>query len=75
MLLEIIAEFDPIAAHGYTGSGKTSYFSFTICDEFISKLVSKTRDKISTNLKNDRTILLYLTRLLIQVMLMNYTDT
>lgn len=46
MCLELISEFDPfisnhIAMYGNPGSGKTSYLSSSICDEFISLLASK----------------------------------
>lgn len=56
MCLELISEFDPfisnhIAKYGNPGSGRTSYLSSTICDEFISLLASKVAKTIMDEMK------------------------
>ena len=56
MLLELISEFDPFLAthiekYGNPGKGRTSYLSSTICEEFLSLIASKIRDKIIDEVK------------------------
>ncbi|XP_050511746.1 zinc finger MYM-type protein 1-like [Diabrotica virgifera virgifera] len=56
MLLELIAEFDPLLAkhierYANQGSGTTSYLSKTVCDEFISLMAEKVLIYISNEIK------------------------
>ncbi|KAG5899014.1 hypothetical protein JTB14_000041 [Gonioctena quinquepunctata] len=56
MLLELIAEFDPlltkhIERYANQGSGKTSYLSKTVCDEFIYLMAEKVLIYISDEIK------------------------
>ncbi len=59
MSLELIAEFDPflsehIAKHGNPGSGRTSYLSSTIYEEFVTLLASKVVDTFVTEMKESK---------------------
>ncbi|KAG5886444.1 hypothetical protein JTB14_024658 [Gonioctena quinquepunctata] len=56
MLLELITEFDPlltkhIERYANQGSGKTSYLSKTVCDEFIYLMAEKVLIYISDEIK------------------------
>lgn len=56
MSLEMIAEYDSflkehILKYGNCGSGKTSYMSKTICDEFINIIGTEVRNKIISDIK------------------------
>ncbi|XP_031327474.1 zinc finger MYM-type protein 1-like [Photinus pyralis] len=56
MCLELIAEFDPFLAthlsqHGNPGSGKTSYLSSTICEEFIDLMSTEVLNHIMTEIR------------------------
>lgn len=62
MSLELIAEFDPflsehIAKHGNPGSGRTSYLSSTIYEEFVTLLASKVVDTFVTEMKESKFLL------------------
>ncbi|XP_050501054.1 zinc finger MYM-type protein 5-like [Diabrotica virgifera virgifera] len=53
--LELIAEFDPFLAthvsqHGNPGSGKTSYLSSTICEEFIDLMSTEVLNHIMSEI-------------------------
>lgn len=55
MCLELIAEFDPFLAthvsqHGNPGSGKTSYLSSTICEEFIDLMSTEVLNHIMSEI-------------------------
>lgn len=56
MLLELIAEFDPLLSkhierYANQGSGTTSYLSKTVCDEFIYLMAEKVLKYISDEIK------------------------
>lgn len=59
MCLELIAEFDPFLAthvshHGNPGSGKTSYLSSTICEEFIELMSNEVLNHIMSEIKKSK---------------------
>ncbi|XP_046752385.1 zinc finger MYM-type protein 1-like [Diprion similis] len=57
MTLELLAEFDPfladhISRYGNPGSGRTSYMSSTICDEFIKLMADTVLHTIVSEIKS-----------------------
>lgn len=59
MCLELIAEFDPFLAkhikdHGNPGSGKTSYLSSSICNEFLTLMAKKVVHEMVNELKENK---------------------
>lgn len=59
MCLELMAEFDPFLAthlsqYGNPGSGKTSYLSSTVCDEFIELMSAEVLHKIVSEIEKSK---------------------